>query len=135
MIGLDTNVLVRYITRDDRVQAARADRLMDSLSADSPAFVNRIVLCELVWVLGRGYRYERPAIAGVIETILSSEALVVEDHELAMEALARYRDEDLDFADALIGAINLAAGCSTTARFDDAAAGLAGFELLSVLPA
>jgi predicted nucleic-acid-binding protein len=135
VIGLDTNVLVRYITRDDRVQAARADRLMDSLSADSPAFVNRIVLCELVWVLGRGYRYERPAIAGVIETILSSEALVVEDHELAMEALARYRDEDLDFADALIGAINLAAGCSTTARFDDAAAGLAGFELLSVLPA
>ena len=130
MIGLDTNVLVRYVTRDDRAQAARADRLMDGLSADNPAFVNRIVLCELAWVLGRAYRYDRPDIAAVIETILATEALVVEDSDKALAALAGYRDGEVDFADSLIGLTNLAAGCSATATFDQVAAGLESFRAL-----
>ncbi|MGH6934501.1 MAG: PIN domain-containing protein [Dongiaceae bacterium] len=128
MIGVDTNVLVRYVTRDDRAQATRADRLLDARSPDDPAFVNRIVLCELAWVLHKAYEYDRPAIAAVIEGILSTEALVVEDRDAAIAALASYWAGEADLADGLIGITNLAAGCTATATFDQDAARLAGFR-------
>ncbi len=129
MIGVDTNLLVRYIVRDDTGQAARADRLLGARSSTDPAFVNRIVLCELVWVLRRAYRHDRGLVADVIERMLSTDALVVEDHEMAVTALALYREADVDFADVLIGLLNGSAGCEFTTTFDRAAPRQAGFRL------
>lgn len=122
MIGLDTNVLVRILTRDDPRQAAVARRyLRANVSAAEPAFVNRVVLVEIVWVLESAYEeYGRSEIAAVIEGILETAEFLVEDAVEMREALARYR-AGTDFADATLAATNAARGCAMTATFDRAA--------------
>jgi predicted nucleic-acid-binding protein len=84
MKGVDTNVLVRYITKDHAVQERAASRFLDlARKRAEPIFVNVIVLCELVWVLGRTYEYSRAEIAAVIGRLLATEQIVVENADLA----------------------------------------------------
>ena len=131
MKGVDTNVLVRYITRDDPGQERAASRFLDSARARSePVFVNVIVLCELVWVLGRTYEYTRAEVAAVIGQVLSTEQVVVEDADLAWLALSDFKASKADFADCLIGRKNLRLGCDETVTFDGRLKGVAGFAAL-----
>jgi predicted nucleic-acid-binding protein len=128
MIGLDTNVLLRYLVQDDARQADQAERfLATACFADDPAFINRIVLCELVWMLESGYRYPRARVASALETIFRTRQFVVEDAQEAWTSLAIYRDGG-DFSDALIAAVNLSHGCTDTATFDRRAARHPGFR-------
>jgi predicted nucleic-acid-binding protein len=128
MIGLDTNVLVRHLVGDDPVQTPRARALLAArCTVDDPCYVNRIVLCELVWVLARGYRYDRRTIAGALEQLLNAAELQIEDREAAVDALAAYRDGQADFADCLMGLLNRAVGCDCTMTFDRDAAALPEF--------
>lgn len=123
MIGLDTNVLVRYIVRDDEEQADAAAELIETqCTADDPGFVNLVVLCELSWVLGRGYRYDRPTVVGVIRGLLTSVELAVESSETAWQALTAFERGQADFADYVIGSQNRAHQASTTYTFDTDAA-------------
>lgn len=132
MIGLDTNILVRYITQDEPAQSKAAARLLEeSCSEDSPGHIALIVLCELVWVLEDVYRYERAQIAGTLAHLLRSRELKVQGSELAWAAWRRYEKGKADFADELIGAINIAEGCEATWTFDKAAGAAAGFKLLA----
>ena len=132
MKGLDTNVLVRFLVQDDKVQGPMAAAcVLETCTPDEPCALNRIVLCELVWVLESAYGYARPSVAGVIERILRTGEFAVEDVDVAWAALAAYRDSGADFADALIGRGNRAAGCAATITFDRKAAALDDFELLS----
>jgi predicted nucleic-acid-binding protein len=131
MKGVDTNVLVRYITRDDASQERAASRFVDAASARSePIFVNILVLCELAWVLGRSYEYSRAAVAAVIERLLTTEQVIVEDAELVWLTLADFKTSKADFADCLIGRTNLQLGCDATATFDGRLKGIEGFEPL-----
>ena len=131
MKGVDTNVLVRYITRDDPAQERAASRFLDSAKARAePIFVNVIVLCELVWVLGRTYEYPRADVAAVIGQVLTTEQIVVEDADLAWQALADFKASKADFADCLIGRKNLRLGCDTTVTFDGRLKSLASFAAL-----
>ncbi len=135
MKGVDTNVLVRFIVRDDVGQAALADQFLEaSCHRDDPCLINRVVLCELVWVLDRGYRYARESVAEVVEKILRTEEFRVEDADQAWAALAAYRAGTAGFVDALIGEINRAWGCETTATLDRDAGRLDGFVLLDERP-
>lgn len=119
MIGLDTNVLVRYVVRDDAQQTATATRLIESrCKMDDPGLVTLVVLCELVWVLDRGYGYERAAIAGVVRRILSAGDLQVERSDLAWEALNLYGRHKADFADYVIGLCNRKMKGEITYTFD-----------------
>lgn len=128
MIGLDSNVVIRHLTADDPEQSARvAAFLARRCTADRPGYINRIVLCEIVWVLKRLYRYDRAVIATVVERLLHTTELVVEDRELVAAALEGYRNGEADFSDCLIGLGNLAAGCETTATLDRDAASLPTF--------
>jgi len=130
--GLDTNVLVRFLVKDDRRQAATAAAFVRGhCTAESPCHINRIVLCELVWVLETAYRYPRPVVAEVMEMILRTGEFVIEDADEAWAALAAYRDGGVDFADALLAHSNLAQGCDATATFDRKAGRSKGFELLA----
>ena len=71
MIGLDTNVLVRFLVQDDPAQSALAAQLVEGrCHPDSPGLINRIVLCELVWVLESCYRYSRFQIVDVLECFI-----------------------------------------------------------------
>lgn len=130
MIGLDTNVLVRYVLQDDPRQSLRASRLIDSLSADEPGFVPVVALVELAWVLGAGYKLPRAQLAAVLETLLRSKELVIDRADLVMQALARFSAGSADFADALIERMAAAAGCTETMTFDQGAAKATGMTLV-----
>ena len=131
MIGLDSNILVRYFAQDDPVQSRKATVLIeDHLTELSPGFISIVALIETLWVLRRVYRLPPREIAVVVERLLRASEVVVE-HELEVAtALTAMWDEDGDFADALIGAINARAGCSRTLTFDRKALRLPGFEPL-----
>lgn len=128
MIGLDTNVLVRYLVKDDIAQWEKATRFVAArCSSDNPGFVDRIALCELTWVLARGHRYGRADIGRVVGQLLASEELVLEDEEVVRSALRSYEASVIEFADALMAKVNLAHGCEATATFDRKAARQDGF--------
>ena len=131
MIGLDTNVVVRYLTHDDSGQTAAAVRVMDSLSADVPGFLSLIVIVELVWVLEVSYRFKKSEIERVLETLLRSKELVIERAEVVFQALRKFSVSRADFADCLIERCGHAAECQYTVTFDRNAAGAAGMKLLS----
>ena len=130
MIGLDTNVLVRYVMQDDPRQSPRATRLIESLSADEPGFVPVVALVELVWVLAGSYALNRAQIATVLDTLLRSKEMVVDRADLVTQALQRCGAGGADFADALIERIAAAAGCSATMSFDAAAVKAAAMTLV-----
>lgn len=131
MIGLDTNVLVRYIVQDDVKQARLATQHIEkNCTSDSPGRVNVIVLSELTWVLSRGYKYDRQIVASVIRRILSSPELLVEEDDAVWQALKVYEKGSTGFADCLLGIINQRAGAAPTVTFDKKAAKQSFFELL-----
>jgi predicted nucleic-acid-binding protein len=131
VIGLDTNVLVRYLTQDDPVQARKAGRAIErALSAGSRVHVDTVVLCELVWVLKGVYRFDRATICTALERLLETAQVSVADRDIVREAVSSYRRGPGDFADHVIALRNAAAGCTSTATFDSA---LRGSKLLALL--
>ncbi|MBI2156103.1 MAG: type II toxin-antitoxin system VapC family toxin [Candidatus Rokubacteria bacterium] len=121
MTGLDTNVLVRYLTQDDPVQSRKANAIIaGAVDRGEPCPINAIVLCELVWVLREAYRLDKPTVIATLEKVLDTAQLVVEQADLARRALDDYCRGRGDFADYLIGWRNRQAGCSDTATFDRA---------------
>jgi predicted nucleic-acid-binding protein len=130
MIGLDTNIVVRYLTHDDPAQTAAAVRVMDSLSSDSPGFLCLVVIVELVWVLEVSYRFKKNEIMQVLDTLLRSKELVIERAEIVSQALRKFGASRADFADCLIERCGQAAECRYTATFDQNAAASAGMRLI-----
>ena len=127
MIGLDTNILVRYLLKDDAAQATRARR---ELERDERFLIDGIVLCELVWVLETGYGFSRTEIADALEKIVATAQFEIESKDLVLAALADFRSSAADFSDCLIGRRNRSAGASETATFERSLKGLDGFRLL-----
>ena len=130
MIGLDTNILVRYILQDDPEQAAIAGHLIESqCTAHSPGYISILVLVELVWVLTTGYSYEKRRVASTIHQILITNEFTVEDRETVWAALREYERGSSDFADCLISHRNHTKGCTETYTFDLKAARGSHFTL------
>lgn len=129
MIGLDTNVLVRYIAQDDERQSATANEVMDNLTDESPGYVSVVVLVEVYWVLRRAYKVERSAIVSIFNDLLTAGEIVVEQTETVGWAL-RKAATGADFADALISRTAEDAGCDHTVTFDQKASKHAGMRLL-----
>lgn len=130
MIGLDTNVLVRYFAQDDPAQARKATALIESLTADNPGYITQVTLVEVVWVLGRAYGAGRAEITQVIETLLRTKELIVETTETVWAALRLYAASSADFADCLIERSCREAQCEYTATFDTKAAKATGMRLI-----
>jgi predicted nucleic-acid-binding protein len=119
--GLDTNLLVRYLTQDDARQARSVDALFRSALAQKERLhIDAIVLCEIVWVLREAYKHDRQEVAQALEKILEVALFSIEDRDLIRQALEAYRSGRGDFADHLIGLRNRKAGCTDTATFDRA---------------
>lgn len=130
MIGLDTNILVRFIAADHPAQTAAAARLIDSLSSDAPGYLSLVVLAELIWVLQFSYRFDKQEIEKVLERLLRSKELVLERKETVSQALIKFRSSRADFADCLIERCGSSAGCEHVFTFDRRAAA-SGMQLLS----
>ena len=119
MIGLDTNVLVRYITQDDPLQASQANALLDNVLAhDNCGVISKIVLCELIWVLSYAYGYSRKQIAEVIQQILITQEFIIEDSENAQKSLQAYQVGKAGFADYFLAQTHYAMGAKYTVTFD-----------------
>lgn len=126
MVGLDTNVLVRYLTRDDESQWRQASETIES---GQLCFVANIVLCELVWVLrGNSYKYGREEILSTLEMMLQSPAFEFENRSAVYQVLQRAKQGRADFSDYLIGAIAQQAGCQETLTFERKLQGERGFR-------
>jgi predicted nucleic-acid-binding protein len=130
MIGLDTNVLARYIMQDDVKQAALASRLVESLSAQNLGFVPLVVVVELSWVLISAYKLRREDLALALEGVLRSKEWVVEKADTVWQAVRLFKAGSADFADCLIARSAAGSGCEKTMTFDKSAAKTAGMTLL-----
>lgn len=130
MTGLDTNVVVRYVVQDDAIQTASAIRVIDSLSAEDPGFLSLVVVAELAWVLDVSYHFKKENIARVLQMLLESEEIIVEQAETVAQALRLFTVGDANFADFLIERSGHSAGCQHTLTFDQKAARSAGMRLL-----
>lgn len=132
MIGLDTNVLVRFLTQDEPRQSRIATQLIGSLTEEEPGFVSSVVLAEIAWVLERAYGAPRDKIAEAVEGLLRSREVVVENASAAFRALTVYeRGRRVQFADALIAEASALAGADRTVTFDARAADETRMERLS----
>ena len=131
MIGLDTNVLVRYIMQDDPRQSPKATRLIESLTSDQPGFVPLVAVVELVWVLSSSYGLNRDQLVEALHLLLRSKEIVVDRADLVLQAQRRFARGGADFADCLIERIAHAHGCHATMTFDTGAAKTAGMTLVA----
>ena len=128
MFGLDTNVLVRYIVQDDKTQAGKATKIIEGLSADSPAFISCIVLCEINWVLKSAYKISKQERLGVLQNLLSVPVFDIEQLDSCVRALKCYQDGKADFSDYLIQDISRVHGYGTLLTFDKNAQKSKGFK-------
>jgi len=131
MKGLDSNVIVRYVVQDDPRQSALASEFIENkCTTENPGFINTIVLCELVWVLKRAYKYPKDLIVEVLNTLLDSKELKVEKATDARQAVLLYAQGQADFSDYLIAVYNKREGCDYTVTLDKKAAKSKDFKLL-----
>jgi predicted nucleic-acid-binding protein len=131
MIGLDTNILVRYLTQDDPVQSAKATEILERrLTLKNPGFVSVVAMVETVWVLDRAYSLTAQEIATAVERMLQVEVLVIENEQEVFSAMVALKQGRGSFADALITELGTRAGCTRTLTFDHKAIRLPGFQLV-----
>ena len=129
MIGLDTNVMVRYLTQDDPVQSRRATQIFENqLTTLEPGFLSVVTMVETVWVLDRAYGFIDQEIAAALERMIQTNVLLIENEQEVFTAMTALKQGRGTFADALIAALGAKAGCKHTLTFDQKALRLAGFE-------
>ncbi len=132
MNGLDTNVLVRYLTQDDPKQAALANRLIEEAAAkEEKILLHPLVFCELIWVLETAYGFLKTDILKVLEKILRTAEFEIWEKDLLWLALADYRSGKGDFSDYYLGRANERAGAKITLSFDTALKGEPRFQVLA----
>jgi predicted nucleic-acid-binding protein len=130
LIGLDTNVLVRYLAQDDRVQAGRATRLVErELSDRNPGYISVVVLVETCWVLKRLYAASDMELRDTVRDLLDTRQFVVEHRTSLAQVLDKLGRAAGELSDALILQLAAGAGCERTVTFDRASVKL-GMTLL-----
>ena len=130
MIGLDTNVLVRFLVQDDVAQGRAAKDLIGSCTQDAPGYIPREVMVELVWVLERAYNLGRESVAAALDGLLGATEIVVEDADRVARAVHYYAQDGFDFADQMIASAAHQAGCETLYTFDKKASKASGVSLI-----
>ena len=130
MIGLDTNVLVRYIMQDDPKQSAKATAIIESLDDAGGGYVTLVSIVELVWVLGSSYALTRAQVATALDGILRTKQFTIERADQVLRALRVFKVGKSDFADCLIERTAASAGCDKTVTFDASASKYAGMTLI-----
>jgi predicted nucleic-acid-binding protein len=130
MIGLDTNVLVRYIMQDDPKNSSKANKLIESLDGDNPGYITMVSVIELYWVLTSCYELTGAQVGQALEAILRTKAFLVERADQVMRALRVFGEGKADFADCLIERSAAGVGCTQTMTFDVGASKHAGMTLI-----
>lgn len=130
MIGLDTNVVVRYIMQDDPIQSPKANKLIESLTDDAPGFISLVSIIELYWVLGSCYALSDDQFCQAIEALIHSKQIIVDRADQVIRAIRIFNRGKADFADCLIECIAASRGCTQTLTFNVKAVKHAGMVLI-----
>jgi predicted nucleic-acid-binding protein len=131
MTGLDTNILLRYFVGDDPRQSRTAAWVIErDLTEQHPGYVSLVAMVETVWTLLSSYELSRDETASIIERMLQIETLTIQNEQAVFVALVAFQQGKGSFADTLIGALGIAAGCDFTVTFDKKAARLGDYKLL-----
>jgi predicted nucleic-acid-binding protein len=131
MIGLDTNVVVRYLAQDDPVQSAKATQIFERrLTEQVPGFISLVTMVETVWVLDTVYGLTAREIAQAVERMLQADTLLIQNEQEVFTAVVSLKSGRGSFADALVGALGAWAGCGSTLTFDRKAGRIQGFEVV-----
>lgn len=131
MIGLDTNVLLRYLLEDDTHQTERVHQSMaQARQRHERMFVSGVVLCEVVWALSTIGGHSKLQILAGLEQIVTTDVFEIEEKDSTVSAIEQFRSGKGDFADYLIGQIHLRRGCRHTLTFDKALHRTHGFASL-----
>jgi len=129
VIGLDTNVIVRYLAQDDPQQSRKATDLFERhLTVEEPGFISIVAMAETVWVLERSYGLSARELASAIERMLRIEVVSIENEQEVFTAMIALKGKRGSFADAMIAALGAKAGCRHTLTFDEKALRLSGFQ-------
>jgi len=132
MIGIDTNVLLRLLVRDQEEQVRVVERFISTrCSEDDPGYISRVVIAETAWVLKDVYGYDRKQISAAIRAVMNVSELQMESADEIDAAVTVFEQSSAGFTDCLLARTNAAAGCEHTVTFDRKAAKLAGFKLLT----
>ncbi|MDR2895194.1 MAG: type II toxin-antitoxin system VapC family toxin [Propionibacteriaceae bacterium] len=134
MIGIDTNILVRYLFSDDEAQHQLACRTIDALTPVEQGYISLPVLLETIWLLRRTYHVGRESVRQAIAALVRSPQLLIHEADAINEALDLAASADHDLPDVIITVLGRRAGCGTTVTFDKAAARLPGMKLLVAAP-
>jgi len=121
VIGLDTNIVVRYLVQDEPDQSATASTVIEALTEQDPGFLSLVTVVELYWVLRRAYKISTARCAELVEGLLDARELRVDQDSIVRAALTASRG-GLDFADAVIAELGRVARCEHTVTFDQRAA-------------
>lgn len=130
MIGLDTNVIVRYLAQDDPKQSPQASRLIESLTPEEPGYLSIVSVVEVGWVLSGCYTVSRETLCEVLATLLQAKGIVVAHADVVWQALRLFRQGKADFADCLIKCFADEAACARVMTFDRDAVKHCGMQLL-----
>ena len=131
MIGLDSNIVIRYLVQDDEAQTRKVNRFFEKeLTPERPGYINHITLCEIAWVLKRCYGVPKPELVTILDGLLTTKQLLIENIEIAWKALRAFDAGNGDFSDALIAYSNQIHGCEYSLTFDKKAAKLEPMKLL-----
>jgi predicted nucleic-acid-binding protein len=130
VIGLDTNVVVRYIMQDDPGQSKQATAVMERLTEETPGFLSLVSIIELVWVLESAYELARHQVVEVLTNLIAIDALKIERHSVVAAAVRVFKAGTADFADCLIERCSAHAGCEKTLTLDRLAARDANMVLI-----
>ena len=135
MIGIDTNILVRYLTNDYEAQSKKVEELFAQYkNTKNSIFINNIVLCETIWVLERGYKYPKSSIIDVLKMILSTTEFAFDNQHLLIQASIEYEKySNADLADIIISITNKSYGCNTSTSLDKDACKNKHFVLLDTI--
>lgn len=131
MIGIDTNILVRFHIQDNEEQFTKAKELIDSATNANPVHIDNVVLVEWSWVLLRAYKVPKKKVIEEIEIFINAGDVLLEKQEICRKAVKAFKNSSADFTDCLIGALNKEHNCQTTYTFDKKASNLSSFTLLS----
>lgn len=131
MIGLDTNVLVRYLAQDDPQQSPLATELIEALTVDEPGYISIVSVVEIVWVLTSCYAVSKDRLCEILAILLQTKGILVAQADVVWQALRLFKKGQADFADCLIKCCAEEAGCRYVASFDRNAAKCCGMQLLA----
>ena len=118
LIGLDTNVIVRYLAQDDAVQSLKATQLIETLTQEDLGFITMVSIVELMWVMQGCYKATKVECVAILNTLLRTQTIIIENADIVIKALNIYSKSNADFADCLIERCASQAKCERVMTFD-----------------